>query len=206
MDTRPLEIVIAFDGDAAGQAAVAHLADEIAREGRRRWRPAAEWEIDGEIEFWRALHEAAIDSEAAAWTGLAVADLERTREQRRRLPFKRQPAPFNLREIVQRVKERADILAIFGARAPHCTQSARPMGGQRVVMLCPLHPERTGSLVIYRDQQSWWCFGCKQGGDAITAVMLLDDLDFVPALRDLAEEFGIDWPKPPVANLRRIPA
>ena len=205
MDARPLDIVLAYDGDAAGLAATEQVLDRIAREAGKRFRPPAEWELDGELEFWRAMHAAALTPDAEAWTRQAVEDLEQQIERRRHPAYPRQSAPFDLRETVQRIKDRADILAVFGSRAPHCTGTARPQSSTRTVMLCPLHSERTGSLVIYRDQQAFWCYGCRQGGDVIAAAMLLDDIDFVTAVRTLADEFGVEMPKRQIAGgVRRV--
>ena len=45
---------------------------------------------------------------------------------------------------------------------------------------------------IYRDQQSWWCFGCNKGGDIYEAVMWYENQDFLYALRKLSNYIGID--------------
>lgn len=49
---------------------------------------------------------------------------------------------------------------------------------------CPIHQEKTPSFVIY-PENTWYCFGCNQGGDAIDLVMVLEQLTFVEALKSL---------------------
>ena len=55
----------------------------------------------------------------------------------------------------------------------------------KIHTVCPLHTERTGSLVIYTDNNSFYCFGCGVGGDAISFVQHLYDLKFVDAVKKL---------------------
>lgn len=53
---------------------------------------------------------------------------------------------------------------------------------------CPLHGERTPSLQIYEDTESWHCFGaCSEGGDAIEFIRKHDDVGFKEAVSKLAE-------------------
>lgn len=52
---------------------------------------------------------------------------------------------------------------------------------------CPFHKERTPSLNIYEDNESYYCFGCGAGGDAISFVRDLDGLEFKEALKKVCE-------------------
>ena len=52
---------------------------------------------------------------------------------------------------------------------------------------CPFHKERTPSLNIYEDNESYYCFGCGAGGDAINFVRDLDGLDYKEALKTVCE-------------------
>lgn len=56
--------------------------------------------------------------------------------------------------------------------------------------VCPFHHEKTASLKIY-DNNSWHCFGCRQGGDVVDMARLYYELDFQDALKQLAADFGI---------------
>lgn len=159
--------------------------------------PPAEWELEAEAEFWRSLLAEANADTTVAWCQDTIDTIEQELAKRRRAQYRRAPAAFDMREAVRQVKQRADLLSIFAARAPETTQRAGGWGARRQTHLqCPFHDDRTPSLVIYADQQTWWCFGCHQGGDAITAVMLLDNLDFVPAVLQLALEFGVEVRRP----------
>lgn len=56
--------------------------------------------------------------------------------------------------------------------------------GKNKTCLCPLHSERTPSFTIFSNNR-WYCFGCNEGGDAISLVMRLHNLSFVRAVQFL---------------------
>ena len=74
----------------------------------------------------------------------------------------------------------------------------RHRGSRTPTALCPFHAEKTPSFVIYRDNQSYYCFGCGNGGDAITFVKNIERLDYVEAVRFLCERAGMAMPTDPV--------
>ena len=59
---------------------------------------------------------------------------------------------------------------------------------------CPFHSEKTPSFTVFPSTQSFYCFGCGAGGDAITFIMRMENLDYVSAVRLLAERSGIKLP------------
>ena len=61
--------------------------------------------------------------------------------------------------------------------------------------LCPFHSEKTASCTIYTDTQSFYCFGCGAGGDVITFIMKIENLDYLEAVKMLAERSGIPLPE-----------
>ncbi len=67
--------------------------------------------------------------------------------------------------------------------------------GHNYVCLCPFHSEKTPSCTVYPDTQSFYCYGCGAGGDVITFVMKSENLDYIEALRYLAEKSGIAFPE-----------
>jgi DNA primase len=63
--------------------------------------------------------------------------------------------------------------------------------GSRYVGLCPFHQERTPSFGVSPDRGTFKCFGCGEGGDAISFVEKLENVDFVGAIEWLADRFGV---------------
>jgi DNA primase len=58
--------------------------------------------------------------------------------------------------------------------------------------LCPFHQERTPSFTVSPARGTFKCFGCGEGGDAITFVEKTENLDFVGAIELLATRFGVE--------------
>jgi hypothetical protein len=60
--------------------------------------------------------------------------------------------------------------------------------GKTLVGLCPLHNEKSPSFYIYTDENRCWCFGCNQGGDAISFIRLLNGYSFKQAVQYLINQ------------------
>src|SRR2546421_5500978 len=58
--------------------------------------------------------------------------------------------------------------------------------------LCPFHSERTPSFTVSPGRGTFKCFGCGEGGDAITFVEKTENVDFVGAIELLARRFGVE--------------
>jgi len=86
----------------------------------------------------------------------------------------RSPRGWLSDEDIQRAKE-VPIESIVGIKLRR--------SGNKLFGLCPLHNERSPSFYIYRDSNSFYCYGCQKGGDVISFVRLLYSLDFVDAVR-----------------------
>ena len=67
--------------------------------------------------------------------------------------------------------------------------------GSNLKGLCPFHSEKTPSFVVYKDTQSFYCFGCGAGGDVISFIMRQENLDYVSAVEFLAKRAGITLPE-----------
>lgn len=57
-----------------------------------------------------------------------------------------------------------------------------PSGNFNRLICCPLHKDKTPSLKVYPNTNSWHCFGCQEGGDPIHFIMKLHNLDFMGAV------------------------
>lgn len=60
---------------------------------------------------------------------------------------------------------------------------------------CPFHNESQPSFAINAQKQFFHCFGCKESGNAITFLMKLENIEFMDALKMLAEQAGMEMPK-----------
>nr|WP_316614088.1 DNA primase [uncultured Ruminococcus sp.] len=67
--------------------------------------------------------------------------------------------------------------------------------GRNLVGLCPFHGEKTPSFNIYTENGSFYCFGCGVGGDVITFVKKIENLDYMEAVKFLAERAGMSMPE-----------
>lgn len=67
--------------------------------------------------------------------------------------------------------------------------------GRNYVCSCPFHSEKTPSCTIFTDNQSFYCFGCGAGGDVITFIMKIENLDFTEAMKLLAQRSGLEVPE-----------
>lgn len=90
------------------------------------------------------------------------------------------------RDKIREIVERTDLVALIG-RHVHLKRAGRSFRG-----LCPFHGERTPSFYVTPERQSYKCFGCQKGGDAIRFVMEYEGKDFVTAVRDLAQQAGVE--------------
>ncbi len=60
---------------------------------------------------------------------------------------------------------------------------------------CPFHNEKTPSFKVNEVRKAYKCFGCGEGGDAISFLMKIEGLGFVEAVKELAEKAGIPLPE-----------
>ncbi len=67
--------------------------------------------------------------------------------------------------------------------------------GRNMVGLCPFHSEKSPSFNIYPEDGSFYCFGCGAGGDVITFVRRIENLDYMEAVRFLAQRVGLQVPE-----------
>lgn len=92
-------------------------------------------------------------------------------------------------QIIEDIKARNDIDNVISSYI------TLKRAGSNYSGLCPFHSEKTPSFMVFPSTQSFYCFGCGAGGDAITFVMRMENLDYVSAVRTLAERSGITIPE-----------
>jgi DNA primase len=87
---------------------------------------------------------------------------------------------------IAQVRAATDIVALISEHV------ALKKSGRRWSGLCPFHGEKTPSFSVNAEEGRYYCFGCRATGDAITFVREIQHLDFIDALRQLAERAGIE--------------
>ena len=67
--------------------------------------------------------------------------------------------------------------------------------GRRFWGLCPFHNEKTASFSVDSESQLYYCFGCHQGGNVIDFVMSMEHMEFLEAVKYLADRVHLDMPE-----------
>ncbi len=60
---------------------------------------------------------------------------------------------------------------------------------------CPFHDEKTPSFTVSREKQFYHCFGCGAHGTAVGFLMEYDNMGFVDAIEELAQQQGLEVPR-----------
>ena len=90
-------------------------------------------------------------------------------------------------DLKERVRSAVDIVDVIGASL---TLSPK---GRMLAAQCPWHDDRSPSLTVNKERQTWKCWVCDIGGDVFSFVMKRDGVDFLTALRMLADHAGIEY-------------
>ena len=86
---------------------------------------------------------------------------------------------------VAEVKSRIDIVQLIGGYV------ALKKAGRNYKGLCPFHSEKTPSFMVSTERQIFKCFGCNEGGDALTFYQKIEGLEFAETLKALAAKAGV---------------
>ena len=89
------------------------------------------------------------------------------------------------------IKDRLDIAEIVGERV------VLKKAGLHFKGLCPFHQEKTPSFIVSPSKGIWHCFGCNKGGDVISFVQAIEQVEFREALQMLATRAGVELKKQP---------
>ena len=93
-------------------------------------------------------------------------------------------------EDIQKVIEANDLVQIAGECVPDLKQKSG-----KFMACCPFHKEKTPSFQIDADKQLWHCFGCGEGGNIVTFVEKIYDMNFPEAMEFLADKANIQLKK-----------
>ena len=89
------------------------------------------------------------------------------------------------KDLIEDIRSRNDIVELIGMYVN------LKRAGSNFSGLCPYHSEKSPSFTVFPATQSFYCFGCGAGGDAITFVMRSENLDYPAAVEFLAKRAGI---------------
>lgn len=88
-------------------------------------------------------------------------------------------------EVIDEIIMRNDIESLIGGYV------SLKRAGSNLKGLCPFHSEKTPSFTVYPAENSFYCFGCGIGGNAITFIRQMEHLDYPDAIEFLAKRAGI---------------
>lgn len=91
--------------------------------------------------------------------------------------------------IIEDLKHRCDIVDVISSYV------SLKRAGANLHGLCPFHSERSPSFTVFTNgDPHFYCFGCGAGGDVISFIMRMENLDYRAALEFLAKRAGISLP------------
>jgi DNA primase len=91
--------------------------------------------------------------------------------------------------FIQELLARADVVEIVGRYVQ------LKKGGANFMGLCPFHSEKSPSFSVSPTKQFYHCFGCGKNGNAISFLMEHAGMNFVEAVKDLAQQYGMQVPE-----------
>ena len=102
--------------------------------------------------------------------------------------------------FIQELLARADVVDIVGRHVQ------LKKGGANFMGLCPFHGEKSPSFSVSPTKQFYHCFGCGASGDAIKFLTEYVGMTFMEAVKDLAQQYGLQVPEDDVSPQDRAKA
>lgn len=94
----------------------------------------------------------------------------------------------DFREFIDKVLSRVDIVSVISRYLP-LKRKGRTYWG-----CCPFHHEKDASFAVNEERQFYHCFGCKESGNAISFVQKMESVEFMDALKIVAEIAKMEVP------------
>ena len=91
-------------------------------------------------------------------------------------------------ETIDQILDKIDIVEVISGYIP------LKKTGQNFKTHCPFHKEKTPSFTVSPARQIFHCFGCGTGGNVISFLMKYENMDFIEAIKLLADKTGIALP------------
>jgi len=91
--------------------------------------------------------------------------------------------------ILNEIQDKCDIVEVISGYV-----SLRP-SGRNFKACCPFHHEKTPSFIVSPDKQIYHCFGCNSGGNVFNFIKEHEKIDFIEAVKMLAEKTGVKLPE-----------
>ncbi len=91
--------------------------------------------------------------------------------------------------ILNEIQDKCDIVEIISSYIP------LKQAGRNFKASCPFHHEKTPSFVVSPDKQIYHCFGCNSGGNAFNFIKEYEKIDFIDAVKMLAQKTGVKLPE-----------
>ena len=89
-------------------------------------------------------------------------------------------------ELVEEVLSTCDIVEVV---SEYVSLKKR---GRNYIGLCPFHREKSPSFCVSMDKQIFKCFGCSVGGNVISFIMKIENMEFWESVEFLANHAHID--------------
>ncbi len=102
--------------------------------------------------------------------------------------------------FIQELLARADVVDIVGRYVQ------LKKGGANFMGLCPFHGEKSPSFSVSPAKQFYHCFGCGKNGNSISFLMDHAGMTFIEAVKDLAQQYGLQVPEDDVSPQDRAKA
>jgi DNA primase len=96
---------------------------------------------------------------------------------------------MDFQKLLEEIRSKVDIVDVISEHVD--VRKA----GKNFKALCPFHSEKTPSFSISAEKQMFHCFGCGAGGDIVGFVMKKEGVEFLDAVKMLAERAGVAMPE-----------